>query len=184
MSRRRRFRTVRRRSYPAWVVLLFAALALFRWWQSRRENPPPDALCEGTYAVRRVVDGDTLLLANRARVRLMGVDTPETVKPDWPVEPFGPEAAEFTRRFIDTSGGVVRLEFDRQRKDKYGRFLAYVFDGRRMLNEELIRAGLAKAETGFRYAASRKTRFRRAEDEARAARRGIWSLQPEPAGSL
>jgi micrococcal nuclease len=184
MSRRRPSFKARRRSYPAWVVLILAALVLLRWWQTRHEAPPPDALAEGTYAVERVVDGDTLLLANRARVRLIGADTPETVKPDSPVEPFGPQATEFTNRFIDDAGGQVRLEFDRERLDRYGRFLAYVYDGPRMLNEELIRAGLATAETGFRYSAAMKTRFRRAEDEAKAAGRGIWSREPLPAGSL
>ena len=175
MIRRRRFSLPRRRPGRTFVLLLLATLVLVRWWQSRDDPPPPETLPEGTYAVRRVVDGDTLLLANGARVRLFGADTPETVKPNHPVELFGPEATEFTRRFVAQAGGVVRLQFDRQRLDRYGRFLAYVFDGQRMLNEELIRAGLATAETGFRYAASMKTRFRRAEDEARAAGRGIWS---------
>lgn len=125
--------------------------------------------------MERVVDGDTLLLANRARVRLIGVDAPESVKPDHPVEPFGPEAAEFTRRRVAEAGNTVRLEFDRERIDSYGRFLAYVYARDAMLNEELIRAGLAEAETGFRYSQSKKTQFRRAEDEAKAAGRGIWS---------
>lgn len=184
MSRRKSFRTLRGRRYPAWVVIVLVALALFRWWQSDHRSAPPEALAEGPYAVERVVDGDTLLLANHARVRLIGADTPETVKPNWPVEPFGPEATAFTRRFVDEAGGVVRLEFDRERLDRYGRFLAYVFDGQQMLNEELIRAGLATAKTGFPYASGMKTRFRRAEDEARAAGRGIWSPKAEPAGSL
>jgi len=184
MSRRRPFPFARRRSYPAWVAVLLAALVLVRWWQSQNEPPPPAALAEGLYAVQRVVDGDTLLLANGARVRLIGADTPETVKPNWPEEPFGREATEFTQRFVAESGGTVRLQFDRERLDQYERFLAYVFDGRRMLNEELIRAGLATAETGFRYASGMKTRFRRAEDEARAAGRGIWSLDAERTGSL
>ena len=67
MSRRRRFPTVRRRSYPAWVIALLVAVALFRWWQSHQQVPPPAALAEGTYNVSRVIDGDTLLLANGAR---------------------------------------------------------------------------------------------------------------------
>lgn len=184
MSRRRGFPKARRRFYPAWAVLVLAALVLLRWWQGRDDAAPPDALAEGIYAVERVVDGDTLLLANRARVRLIGADSPETVKPDSPVEPFGPEATEFTTSFIDNAGGQVRLEFDRERVDRYGRFLAYVYHGPRMLNEELIRAGLATAETGFRYSSAMKTRFRRAEDEAKAAGRGIWSQQAVPAGSL
>ena len=116
--------------------------------------------------------------------RTIRVDAPETVQPKHPIEPFGPQASQFARQFVDQGGGAVRLQFDRERVDKYGRFLAYVWVGERMLNEELVRAGLATAETGYRYAASMKTRFRRAEDEAKAARRGIWSAGGGGAGSL
>ena len=165
----------RRLSWP--LLLLIVALLMFRLWEECSRPPaPPEALAEGTYLVERVVDGDRLLLANQARIRLLGPDTPETVKPRAPKEPFGDEATEFTRQFVDDCHGFVRLEFDRERVDRYGRFLAYVWAGDRMLNEELIRAGLATAETGFRYSASRKTLFTRAEDEAKAAGRGIWSL--------
>jgi micrococcal nuclease len=160
------------------VAILFAILIAIRIWQDRQNPPTPETLAEGAYEVERVVDGDTLLLANGARVRLIGADAPETVKPESPIEPFGPEAAELSRRFIAEAGNVVQLQFDRERIDRYGRFLAYVWVGDRMLNEELIRAGLATAETRFRYAEAMKTRFRRAEDEAKAAGRGIWSREP------
>jgi micrococcal nuclease len=155
------------------VALVVAAIVLAR--QSSDAPSSPDTLAEGTYAVRRVVDGDTLLLANGARVRLIGADTPETVKPNAPVEPWGPEASQFTRDFMDQGHGEVRLQMDSERVDKYGRFLAYVFVGDRMLNEELIRAGLARAKTQYHYSESMKTRFRRAEEEARRESRGIWS---------
>jgi micrococcal nuclease len=127
-----------------------------------------------TVRVRRVVDGDTLLLADHTRVRLLGVDTPETKRPDTPVEPFGPEASEFARAHVE--GRVVRLEFDKERRDKYDRVLAYVYLGDWFLNEELIRAGLGRAITNHPYSESMKRRFRAAEKEAREARRGIWSL--------
>lgn len=185
MKRRtRRPRTLSRRRYGALVLILIALAACFRLYDQWHRPAAPEALAEGVYAVEKVVDGDTLLLANGARIRLIGADTPETVKPDHPVEPFGPEASEFTRRFVARGGWAVRLQFDRERIDKYGRFLAYVFVDDVMLNEELIRAGLARAETGFRYAAAMKTRFRRAEDEAKAKRRGIWSQQPKAPGRL
>jgi len=154
--------------------LLATVILVGRWFHAARPFSP-ESLREGTYRVERVVDGDTLLLSNGAWVRLIGADTPETVKPDHPVEPFGREATEFTRRFIEEGGGRVRLQFDRERVDPHHRFLAYVFVGDRMLNEELIRAGLATAETRFRYSPSMKTRFRRAEEAAQGAKRGIWS---------
>jgi micrococcal nuclease len=184
MSRRRSRRFARRRSrhrrYVIAISLAVAVLVAIRCWQRASDHPPPEALEEGTYRVQRVVDGDTLVLANQASIRLQGIDTPETVRPNYPVEPFGPEAAEFTRQFIAEGKGIVRLQFDRERKDEFGRFLAYVWVGDRMLNEELVRAGLATAETGYRYSAAMKTRFRRAEEEAKAASRGIWSPKHQP----
>ena len=154
------------------VVIVVVLIALLRWWNPGLDGPPP-VLEADVYRVERVVDGDTLLLTNRARVRLIGADTPETVRPDHPPEPWGEEATAFTKEFV--SGGEVRLQFDGPRRDKYDRFLAHVWVGDRSLSEELIRAGLARATTRFQYSASMKSRFRRAEEEARAAGRGIWS---------
>ncbi len=153
------------------MALILIALV---WWRFYHAPPaPPEDLPEGDYQVERVVDGDTLLLTNGARVRLIGADTPETVKPGHPVEAWGPEAKQFTDEFV--AAGAVHLQPDRERKDHYGRFLAYVWVDGRMLNEELIRAGLARASLGFRYSESMKTRFRRAQKEAQAAGRGVWS---------
>jgi len=184
MSRRSQHSLARwapRRRRFALIVVALAVVIVVRCWRDRSLPPLPEALPEGNYQVRRVVDGDTLLLTNGAKVRLIGADTPETVMRGHPVEPYGPEATDFTRRFVERENGRVRLQFDRERIDKYDRFLAYVWVDDRMLNEELIRAGLATAETGFRYSSTMKTRFRRAEEEARAAGRGIWAA-PAPAG--
>jgi micrococcal nuclease len=169
----RRLPLYRRR--PLVISVVMALIIAIRVWQDLSRPVPPETLPEGTYTVQRVVDGDTLLLANGARLRLIGADTPETVKPGHPVEPFGPEATQFTQQFLDEADGRIRLQLDRERLDKYGRFLGYVWVADRMLNEELIRAGLATAETGYRYSSSMKTRFRRTEEEAKAAERGIWS---------
>jgi micrococcal nuclease len=130
-------------------------------------------LAEGIYAVVRVVDGDTIIVAPEATVRLIGVDTPETVKPHHPVEPWGHEATAFTQQFL--SGGTARLTFDRERVDRYGRFLAYVWVGDQMLNEELLRAGLARFEPQFHYSESIKRRFGQAQQAAKQAAIGIWS---------
>ena len=167
-----RFR--RRRPVALIVVVLLVVLAAMRLLRDPPRGAAPESLAEGTYRVGRVIDGDTLVLANEARIRLIGADTPETVKPNHPIEPFGPEATEFTRHFV--RGGDVELVFDRERIDNYGRFLAYVHVEGQMLNEELIRAGLATAEIGFNYGQPYKKRFTEAQDEAIDARRGIWSL--------
>ena len=164
---------VRRPAVVAGLILLVALLRLLNSGHQRAAGP--EGLPEGVYTVERVVDGDTLVLVGGARVRLIGADTPETVKPNHPVEPFGPEATKFTKSFVADARGEVRLQMDKERKDRFDRFLAYVFSGDRMLNEELIRAGLATARTEFNYSRSMKRRFRQAQDEAKEERLGLWS---------
>lgn len=135
----------------------------------------------GPYQVSQVIDGDTLLLANGATVRLIAVDTPETVKPNHPVEQWGPEASGFTKLAVD--GQTVRLEFDRERVDRFGRFLAYVWfrDAaspampEKLLNEELVRAGLARAALQYNNSAAMERRLKQAEEAAQRAGVGIWS---------
>jgi len=121
--------------------------------------------------VKRVIDGDTLLLSNRERVRLIGVDTPETKHPQKPVERFGKEAYLFTKRMVE--GKEVRLEFDWQKRDKYGRLLAYVYltDGT-FLNAEIIKQGYGFAYTRFPFKYLEE--FRKYEREARDNKRGLW----------
>jgi len=126
--------------------------------------------------VQRVVDGDTLLLGTGERVRLIGVDTPETKHPNKPVEHFGREAAAFTKRLAE--GKPVKLEYDQanahlQHKDRYDRTLAYVFlDDGTLLNSEIIRQGYGFAYTQSPF--SRMEEFRRLEREAREQKRGLW----------
>ena len=140
---------------------------------SQRANFP-----EGIYRVERVVDGDTLILANqtRTRIRLIGADTPETVKPNTPVQPFGPEASRFTKNAIARNGNKVRITFDGTQIDRYGRTLAMVWLGDTLLNEQLIREGLARAQLQYNYSREMKNRFRTAENHAKREKRGIWSL--------
>jgi micrococcal nuclease len=118
--------------------------------------------------VRRVIDGDTLELSTGEDVRLIGVDTPETKHPKKPVERFGREAAAFMKRLVE--GQEVRLESDQQRKDKYGRTLAYVYlaDGT-FLNAEIVRQGYGFAYTRFPFTYLEE--FRQWEREAK---RGLW----------
>jgi micrococcal nuclease len=129
------------------------------------------ALAEDLLRVKRVIDGDTLLLTKGEKVRLIGVDTPETKHPQKPVERFGKEAYLFTKRMVE--GKEVRLEFDWQKRDKYGRLLAYVYlmDGT-FLNAEIIKQGYGFAYTRFpfRYLED----FRVYEREARDKRAGLW----------
>jgi micrococcal nuclease len=174
MGRQRRFPPPRRIVVVRFAMLaLLSGLAAWQFFFPTDRDPPLNNLQPGATAfVDRAVDGDTLLLADRTRIRLLGVDTPETKRPDWPVEPFGPEAHEFTREHVE--GRNVRLEFDKERRDKYDRVLAYVYVDDWFLNEELIRAGLGKAITNHPYSEAMKRRFRAAQREAQRERRGIW----------
>jgi micrococcal nuclease len=163
-------------------VLIFAALLLLSWWLEPHlaTNPvatkSPGALDNGQYEVLRVVDGDTLLLKkDRLRVRLQGVDTPETVKEFTPVQDWGPEATAYTERFIRDGGNRVEITVDGEGVDQYGRHLAFVWHDGRLLNEELIAAGLARAKLGYDYGQGMKDRLRTAQNKARREKRGIWS---------
>ena len=98
-----------------------------------------------TARVVRVVDGDTIEVAlggGTDDVRYIGVDTPETVKPGEPVQCYGPEASAFNHRLVE--GETVRLVFDHELRDVYGRLLAYVYVGDRFVNAALVRGGYAR----------------------------------------
>lgn len=130
----------------------------------------------GYRSVKRVVDGDTIVLENGERVRLIGVDTPETKHPKKAVEYFGKEASAFTKRMCQ--GKTVRLEFDQANthlghKDKYGRTLAYIFlDDGTFLNAEIVKQGYGFAYTRFPFRYLEE--FRKNEREAREQGRGLW----------
>ncbi|ARJ51773.1 thermonuclease NucI [Staphylococcus lutrae] len=127
------------------------------------------------YVVKRVIDGDTIIVDKKGqdeRVRLIGVDTPETVKPNTPVQPYGKAASEFTKKHLTHQR--VRLEYDREPKDKYGRTLAYVWLDDEMFNAKLAREGLARAKF---YAPNDKYRIliEQAQKEAQKKQLNIWS---------
>jgi micrococcal nuclease len=122
------------------------------------------------------VDGDTVeiepAVAGKDSVRLIGVDTPETVDPGEEVEPYGPESSNYATSVLE--GEEVELEFDEERTDQYGRLLAYVYlSGDEMFNGELVEGGYAQVytvEPNARY----EERFRALQEEARDAEIGIW----------
>ena len=125
-------------------------------------------------AVQRVVDGDTFIAlegTRRFRVRLIGVDTPETVKPGAPIGCFGPEASAYAKRVL--TGRQVRLVYDVDRYDRYGRTLAYVFVGKTFFNLDLVQHGYAVVETVPPDVAHVED-FVAAQRVARASHLGHW----------
>ena len=136
--------------------------------------------------VTRAVDGDTLVVqigARTEKVRLIGVDTPESVDPRRPVEAYGKEASAFTRRLAE--GKSVRLEGEvgTLDRDKYGRLLRYVLlpDGM-LLNAEIIRQGFGHAY--IKYPFAKMEEFRAFEREACDRGLGMWAGGAPPAPAL
>jgi micrococcal nuclease len=144
------------------------AITFHRGVQAQQDGQPERVW----HRVERVVDGDTIVVEGVGAVRLIGVDTPETVDPRRPVQYFGQEASAFTRKLVRDQ--AVRLEFDVERTDRYGRTLAYIYfrDGT-LLNAEIIRQGFGHAYTAFPF--KFLDEFRAYEREAREAGRGLWA---------
>jgi micrococcal nuclease len=131
----------------------------------------------GGATVQRVVDGDTIVVrvgGRSERVRYIGMDTPESVKPGTPVQCYAKAAAKENRVLV--AGQEVRLVADAEARDRYGRLLAYVYraeDGL-FVNAELVRRGYARPLT-IPPNVAHASEFRRLAASARRAGRGLWS---------
>lgn len=161
----------------AFLLILLLLGLLAPYWERRTGD-----FLEGV--VTKVVDGDTLVVkveGEPRRVRLLGVDTPETVHPRKPVQYYGREASAFTKQAL--SGRRVWLEYDVAPLDKYRRHLAYVWVERPGRDEQAVRRGMFNAmlllegygrtmtiQPNSRYA----DLFARLQTEARKAGRGLW----------
>ena len=154
------------------VVAVLAALAAMGGRAALDGAVPWEGAPE-VATVERVVDGDTIVLAGGRRVRYIGVDTPESVKPGTPVECFGKAARRANARLIEHER--VRLRYDAERRDRYGRTLAYVYRDRDGLfvNAELLRRGYASTLT-IPPNVAHAVEFRRLVRRAREAGRGLW----------
>lgn len=148
-------------------IALLAGLGAALFYAPAQTKPPGKQL----YFVKRVVDGDTILLANNERVRYIGVDTPESVHPYKAVEYMAKEASSFNKKLV--SGKWVRLEFDVERRDKYGRLLAYVYEGDVFVNAELVKQGYAQVYT-FPPNVKYQELFLEYQRQARKNNRGLW----------
>lgn len=121
--------------------------------------------------VKRVIDGDTIELETGQTVRYIGIDTPETVHPSQPVGCFGKEASAKNTELV--VGKRVRLEKDVSETDRYDRLLRYVYIGDTFVNDYLVRQGYANSSS-YPPDVKYQDRFRQAEQEAKANKRGLW----------
>jgi len=122
--------------------------------------------------VKRVIDGDTIVLTNGETVRLIGVDTPELHHPSRPIEYFAIEAKDFVKKMVESKD--IKLVLGEQKRGKYGRLLAYVYlpDGT-FLNEEIIKQGYGFAYTKYPFEFAED--FVKLQAQARRARLGLWA---------
>ncbi|MEX1218324.1 MAG: thermonuclease family protein [Acidimicrobiales bacterium] len=164
------------------VVLFFGSMLLFLLLLSTvaRQSSAPYA-AEPT--VLSVIDGDTIDVRfgyKRQRIRLLGIDTPETKDPRKPVQCFGPEASNRTKQLLP-AGTILRLEQDLEERDLYDRLLAYVWrksDGL-FVNLDLISGGYAEV-LSIPPNTAHADEFRLAMNSAKAAPRGLWASCGEP----
>lgn len=171
----------RHRTWILLVVTLILALTLPSCGRQTPTPVPKPTLPPGLTPARvvKVVDGDTIdvmIDGTRYRLRYIGVDTPETVKPETPVEWLGPEATAANKALVQNQ--TVYLEKDISETDVHGRLLRYVFlaDGT-FVNVELLRLGYAQVVTyppDVKYVQL----YLEVQQEARQAGRGLWGPQP------
>jgi micrococcal nuclease len=163
------------------IILFFLFILLIGCQKNDKESEgitysPVDPHTELQFhLVERVVDGDTAIIGGE-RVRFLLIDTPETVHPDKPVQPFGPEASAFTKEMIE--GKTVGLELDVGERDQYGRVLAYIWvetepNHYQMLNASLVQEGLAQVVV-YQPNVRHVDILRELQKEAQEEHRGIW----------
>jgi micrococcal nuclease len=168
----------RKRLWLWWLILIilmviaFVTLANVPSLTKTAEVSQP-----GLYSINHFIDGDTIAVNMNGAVetiRMIGVDTPETHRPNSPVQCYGPEAANFTKQLIGTN--KVRLQADPldTNRDRYNRLLRYVYipDGR-MVETELISGGYGFAYTQFPFEKSQQ--FSATQDTAKTSNKGLWA---------
>ncbi|MGH8972796.1 MAG: thermonuclease family protein [Acidimicrobiia bacterium] len=158
------------------LVGLLGAVIVAIGLAASRQGAGPPAVAGGNAAVVRIVDGDTLVVTGGVRVRLIGINTPESVDPRRPVECFGQEASAALARLVPP-GTPVRLDYDVERTDDFGRTLAYLYrtsDGL-FVNAALVEGGYAQPAT-YPPNVAHAGEFAALADQARERNAGLWSV--------
>ncbi|MDO8635510.1 MAG: thermonuclease family protein [Dehalococcoidia bacterium] len=145
------------------LIPCLLALALMFSATACQPQAPTEA---GTFQVIRVIDGDTIVVEGNVRVRYIGMNAPEMD------EPFGEEAKEANQDLVQ--GKRVKMEKDVSNTDRYNRWLRYVYVDSLMVNGEIVRLGLARAQ-GYPPDIKHQAYLNRLEREASQAGRGIWA---------
>jgi len=162
----KKIRYLKRRTLTQLVLIIAVIVSVAARYSTRNAGS-----ADNLFYVTRVVDGDTIVLSNGERVRYIGIDTPETKHPKKPVQYFGREASAYNKSLVEHK--MVRLEFDVDKRDKYGRLLAYVYVGDTFVNAKLVEEGYAQVYTfppNVKYA----DLFLKLQREARENNRGLW----------
>jgi micrococcal nuclease len=180
---------MRSRNAALWIIA-FVVLALLGGTNLLRDeegSSDDDGISRAsTGVVVRVVDGDTVrvrLGRTTQTVRYIGVDTPETVKPNEPVQCFGPQASAYNKHLV--ANRRVRLQFGPERHDRYGRLLAYVYvvGEKRSVSAELVARGYGRVIAIAPNTAHVRA-YLRLERSARHERLGLWGACPVRDGSF
>lgn len=165
-------------SFLIYLPFRSGAISDFIGKTTAQQKIKSDELPENTYPVIKVIDGDTIdvLIDNqKVRVRLLGINSPESVDPRRPVECFGKESKKFLESII--SGQVVELVTDPEKPntDEYGRLLRYVYLGDQFVNQTMIDEGYAYEYTYHNENYLFQDDFKQSEQTARSQRKGLWS---------
>jgi micrococcal nuclease len=173
MARRIRKRTIN--SIISLVVLVIVLLGNhYGWFDGATKTAVSDQ--PGLYSINHFVDGDTIAVNMNGTVetvRFIGIDTPETHKPNTPVQCYGPAAAAHTKTMIGS--GKVRLESDPEstNRDRYNRLLRYVYlQNGTLLNKEIVADGYGFYYPYFPF--TKSSEFEAAEKSAQATHKGLW----------
>lgn len=131
-------------------------------------------------SIVRVVDGDTIKIKldnnKEETIRLLLVDTPESVHPTKPVQPFAIEASDFVKKLLPV-GKDVEVELGTNERDKYGRLLAYLYTDGKMVNQLLLEKGYARVAYVFAPNTKYIDEFRDIQEKAQLNEIGIWSIE-------
>ena len=159
------------------IAVVFLLLGVSIWYYAAHSSSEISIDQNTYYPVIHVMDGDTFQVqigTKPATVRLLGIDTPETVDPRKPVQCFGKEASDETKSLVTGRTIQLKLNPHRETRDKYGRYLAYAYrDDGLFVNEFLLNGGYAREYT-FGSAYSFQKEFRDDQTAAQKDGKGLW----------